>query len=82
MDEIAGWDTIKEWPDLPYTIQINITQKEYRCDVGHVYHGETPFMVSVTKMRGEDIELSSGPLCPFCYILWIKRNCGTREVIQ
>ena len=50
----------------------------YRCKNAHEYSDVVPWEVKL-KYAADGV-VSSGPLCPYCQLEWMKENFGTVEI--
>lgn len=52
----------------------------YRCALEHTYQDYGPFEVSM--MHPADGRLTSGPICPTCFVKWVHDNVGALEKVE
>jgi len=52
------------------------TLVHYKCPRGHEYEAQEPFILTTP-----DLACNSGPLCIYCYVIWLQVNLGTEEFV-
>ena len=50
----------------------------YKCKKKHEYKDFGPWAINISY---EGTKVSSGPLCPFCYMAWLGKQFGSKEVV-
>lgn len=56
--------------------------KKYTCKKGHEYLDFGPWAITmkIGKVFDQDVEtIETGPLCPFCYVAWMKKQFRMEE---
>lgn len=72
--------------DDPKTDHIVVGQfstRQYACKKGHTYQAHLPIDVRFTNpgSNHEEVEASTGPLCPYCLTKFFRDTCGAELVV-